>query len=175
MHKLNTRRLISLSLLSALAFSLHFIEGNIPSLFPIPGFRIGLANIILIFVLYYYDIKSYIFVLLLKILLVSILTNGFSVSFFMSLAGSLLSCISAIIIKKYIKASIYGVSIFSSLMHTIGQLIIYSLFFNAPYIFNYILILGPLSLLSGYLIALLSKFLIKIIPEKFKFEEQKRR
>ncbi|MDD7329003.1 MAG: hypothetical protein PUG97_04505, partial [bacterium] len=66
-------------------------------------------------------------------------------------------------------------SVTASLFHTLGQLLCYGLFFNTFYIFGYLVILGPLSLLTGFLMALLVTFLIQRIPQSFLAEERIRR
>lgn len=173
--KINTRRLVSLALMSALAVGLHYIESVIPSILPIPGFRLGLANIITLFVLYYYGGLSYIFVTLVKVLMVALITSGFSVTFMMSLTGSLLSMVISLGLYYLVKPSPYGVSVMASLFHTLGQLLCYALFFNTFYIFSYLVVLGPLSLVTGALMAFFVSFLIKRIPASFREEEKTRR
>lgn len=172
---MRTRRLVSLSLLVGLSVLLHYLEGFVPPLLPIPGFRLGLANIITLFALYYYDGKSYLFVTVTKVLLVALISSGFSVQFFMSLSGSLFSAAISLMLFYLVKGSIYSLSSLASLFHTIGQLFAYALFFNTFYIFSYILILGPLSLLTGTVMALICSILIKRIPARFKNEERIRR
>lgn len=171
----NTRRIAALALMAALSTGLHLIESLFPQFLPIPGFRLGLANLITLFVLYYYGGLSYIFVSALKVVLVGLIATGFGINFLMSLSGTVLAIIISLFLKYVIKPSCYGVSIVASLFHTIGQLLCYGLFFNTMYIFSYIIVLGPLSIISGYLMALFVGFLIKKIPNSFKNEEKIRR
>lgn len=172
---MKTKRLVTLSLMIALSVLLHYLEGFLPSFLPIPGFRLGLANIITLFVLYYYDVPSYLFVTIVKVFFVALISSGFSIQFFMSLSGSMFSCLIAIVLFKFIKPSIYGTSSLSALGHTLGQLFAYALFFNTFYIFGYLIILGPLALLSGSVMALLCSILIKRIPKRFRQEEKTHR
>ena len=171
----NTRRLVTLALMAALSTGLHYVESIIPSLLPIPGFRLGLANIITLFVLYYYGGLSYLFVTAIKVLLVALISSGFGVTFLMSLTGSVLSAVISLFLYYIVKPSPYGLSVTASLFHTLGQLLCYGLFFNTFYIFGYLVILGPLSLLTGFLMALLVTFLIQRIPQSFLAEERIRR
>lgn len=174
-NKLNTSRLASLSILSALSVALHLIEMLIPQFVPIPGFRLGLANLVTLFVLYYYDVLSYIFVSVLKVTLVALLTTGFGINFLMSLSGTFLCSIVSIILFKTLKPSPIGLSSISSVFHTIGQLLFYGLFFNTMYIFSYIVFLGPLSILSGILIGFIVSSLLNGVPKTFKNEEKIKR
>lgn len=174
MKRITTKKLVTLALFIALSFSLHYLESLIPPIVPIPGFRIGLSNLITLFVLYYYGGFSFLFVVLCKTLLVAILTNGFSIPFLMSLGGSFLSSLVALLLYKTLWPSCYTVSLYSSFFHVIGQLLVYALFFRTFYIFRYFLFLGPLSLVTGYLIAFVDNILLKRIPASFKEENRRR-
>lgn len=119
------KKFTRLSLLLALSIFLSLIE----NLFPIfngmiPGLKIGLANIIILFVLYEYTFKDSLYVSILRVILVGMLRTGlFSVTFFFSLAGALLSVSMMYIAKKFTKLSIIGISIIGSIFHSIGQII----------------------------------------------------
>lgn len=173
--KLNTRRLVALALMSAISVGLHYLESVIPPLVPVPGFRLGLSNIITLFVLYYYGGPSYLFVSLVKLLMVPLISTGFGPQFYMSLGGTLCSVTISLILFYFIKPSPYGLSIPSALFHTIGQLIAFSLYINNFYIFSYLAILGPLSFLTGAIMAMINVMLIKRIPKSFRMEERVRR
>lgn len=159
----------------ALSVLLHYVETFIPSFLPIPGLRLGLANIITLFVLYFYDYKSYVFVLLLKVLFIPLISNGFGIQFFMSLSGSILSLLITTLLYHLVKPSIYSLSSISSLFHICGQLLAYAIFFNTFYIFSYIIVLGPISLITGFIIALFCSILIKRLPKTILSDEKKRR
>ena len=174
MKKITTKKLVTLALLIAISFSLHYIDSLIPSIIPIPGFRLGLSNLITLFALYYFGCFCFVFVVLSKTLLVATLTSGFGITFLMSLAGSVISMLVSILLYKAFKPSIYTVSIYSSVFHTLGQLLVYALFFSSFYIFLYLLYLGPISILTGYFIALLDKILINRLPASLKIEERRR-
>jgi heptaprenyl diphosphate synthase len=172
---MKARRLVSLAFLIALAVALHYLESLIPSFLPIPGFRIGLANIVSLFALYYYGGVSFLFVGLLRVFLVAFISTGFGPSFFMSLGGYLLSSAISLLLYYVLRPSIYGLSAVSALFHTIGQLCAYVIFFSTPAIFIYLGILGPLSIGTGLISAVLVRILMKRLPSSFKVEERKRR
>ncbi len=172
---MKTKRIVTLSLMVAMSVLLHYLESLIPSFLPIPGFRLGLANIITLFALYYFDFPSYVFVLVLKVLFVPLISGGFSIQFFMSLTGSVASFMITTLLYFFIRPSIYSLSSLSALFHTIGQLLAYAIFFGTFQIFTYVSILGPLSLLTGIFMAIICSILLRRIPDAFKMEERKRR
>ena len=67
-----TKKLTTLSLLSAIALALYAVESALPPIVPIPGIKLGLANIITLVVLWKYFAKDAFFVLLVRILLATL-------------------------------------------------------------------------------------------------------
>ncbi|MBP3460947.1 MAG: Gx transporter family protein [Bacilli bacterium] len=160
------KKIIYLSMLLAITVILSIFESFIP-LFNgiIPGLKIGLANIIIVYSLYIYGFKDTLFLSLLKVLLVGILRTGlFSIGFFISLSGSCFSIIMMYIVKKT-KLSIIGVSIIGAIFHSIGQVVMaiillksFNLIYYLPYLFIF-------SIFTGIIIGSISKELIKKIPK----------
>jgi heptaprenyl diphosphate synthase len=168
------RRLVSLAFFIALSVALHYAEGFIPFL-SIPGFRIGLSNIATLFVLYYYGGISYIFVMVAKVLLVALISTGFGPAFFMSAFGAALTILGSAVVYYWVRGSIYSVSVLGSVLNAIGQLAAYAIFFETPYIFIYLSVLGPLAMVTGIILAILVALIVKRLPKSFRSEEKKRR
>ena len=78
------------ALMVALAVIFHYVEGFIPVLIAIPGFKLGLANIVGVFVLFYMGPSYYVSVQILRILLVALISTGFGTPFLLALGGGLL-------------------------------------------------------------------------------------
>lgn len=119
------KKFTRLSLLLALCIVLNIIESVIP-LFNgyIPGLKLGLANIVILFILYCYSFKDALYVSLLRVVIVGITRTGlFSVAFFFSLGGAFLSIIMMSLFKKLTNLTVIGVSIIGSISHSIGQII----------------------------------------------------
>ena len=106
-----TRRLTTFTMLCALAILFHYVESLIVIPLPVPGFRLGLANIIALITLYLYDARAMLAVSLMRVLFVSLLQGTlFATSFWLSLSGVLLSCAAMSIARRCRCFSIYGVS-----------------------------------------------------------------
>lgn len=149
---------IRLAMLLSISIILNILESFIP-IFNFPGIRIGLANIITLFVLYTYGFKDAIYISILRVLLVGILRTGlFSITFYFSLFGSILSVISMGIFRKT-KLSIVGISIIGAIMHNVGQIIASLIFINTNLIY-YLPILIITSIITGTIIGLISKQLL---------------
>ena len=107
------KKIIRLSMLISLSVVISIIESYIPILNNIvPGLRLGLSNIIILFVLYKYGFKDSLYVSVVRVVLVGLLRTGlFSVSFFFSLSGAILSIISMYLVKRIKIFSVIGVRV----------------------------------------------------------------
>lgn len=162
------KKISRIAMLLALSVVLNILESFIP-LFNgiIPGFKLGLANIVILLVIYTYSFKDALLISLLRVFLVGILRTGlFSMSFFFSLGGAIISVIVMYLAKKFTKLSIIGVSIMGSISHTLGQIIVAIIFYNINMIYYmaWALILAlPTGILVGYLTKEIKKTLDLVI------------
>ena len=166
------KRFTRLTMLLSLSVVLNIIESFIPFFNGvIPGLKLGLANIIILVVLYVYSFKDSLYVSILRVLLVGILRTGlFSISFFFSLGGAILSIIVMYLSSKT-KLSVIGVSILGSISHSVGQILIAILIMNNVYIIYYIPWLLLFSIPTGILTGICSKSLIKSLKNRLNFNE----
>lgn len=157
------KKVIRLSMLISLSVVISIIESYIPIFNNIvPGLRLGLSNIIIIFVLYKYGFKDGLYVSIIRVILVGLLRTGlFSVSFFFSLFGAIFSIISMYFVKKIKMFSVIGVSVIGSVMHSIGQIIIAIFILNNENIIYYLPYLLVFSVPTGIITGIISKKLIK--------------
>lgn len=111
------------ALLVALAMVLSWLESLI--VFPglLPGMKVGLTNLVVIFALYRMSLRDAAAISLVRVLLVS-MTFGSAYSFAYSLAGAVLSLAVMAGLKKLDKFSILGVSIAGGVCHNMGQLLV---------------------------------------------------
>lgn len=155
------KKFTRLSMLLALGVVLNIVESFIPFFNgTIPGLKLGLANIIVIVVLYLFSFKEAIYISILRVFLVGILRTGlFSMTFFFSLGGAILSIIIMSIAKKT-KLSIVGVSVLGSISHSIGQILIAILLLKNIYIIYYAPWIILFSLPTGIITGIISKSLV---------------
>lgn len=156
-----------ISMLLALSIVLSIIESMLPLLngIMIPGLKLGLANIIVIFVLYTYGLKEALYVSLLRVLLVGLLRTGlFNITFFFSLSGAIISLLFMFVIKKF-PFSILGVSVVGSLGHSLGQIIMAIIFLNNINLLYYLPWLLLFSILTGICVGFLANKLIELYKE----------
>ena len=161
---MNIRKISYTALFTALAVILHYVEGLIPLPVPIIGFKLGLANIVGVFTLFYLGWSYYVISNVARVLLVALLSTGFGTAFFLSVSGMVLSTVASILLFKFSRCSIFGISTVSAFFHVLGQVLMYILITLTPYLISYLPILASLSMLAGFILAVLSKFLLERLP-----------
>lgn len=160
---MDTKRIAKLSILLSISVVLGLIESFIPIMNGIvPGIKLGLANIVIVFAIYELSFKDAIYISVLRVLLIGILRTGlFSISFFFSLGGALLSIVFMYLAKVYTKMSIVGVSVVGSIFHSIAQIIIACIFLSNINIVYYLPILLISSIVTGVIVGSISSKLVE--------------
>ena len=158
------KKVVRLSMLISLSVVISIIESYVPIFNNvIPGLRLGLANIIILFVLYKYSFKDSLYVSFVRVILVGLLRTGlFSMNFFFSLSGALFSILFMYLVKKIKKFSVVGVSIIGSITHSIGQIIVAILLLKNENILYYLPYLLVFSIPTGIVTGLIAKKLLNI-------------
>ena len=128
----NTKKLTTLSLLSAIALALYAVESALPPIVPIPGIKLGLANIITLVVLWKYSARDAFFVLLVRILLAS-LFFGQAISLLYSLSGGLLCLLAMVFVQRLLHGHyLFLASMTGAVFHNLGQIGVAFLLTSVP-------------------------------------------
>lgn len=147
---MNTKKLTTLSLLTALSLILFIIESAIPPLIPIPGIKLGLANIITLFILSQGSFRDAAMVLFVRIVLSSVFA-GQAVYFLYSIAGGVCCLLAMTGMNWFLqKRFLYLTSIIGAIFHNIGQIMAACLIVQSFSMTAYL----PVLLLSGILTGL---------------------
>ncbi len=118
----NTRKMILIANFLAIAIVLNLIESAF-ALSPIPGAKLGFANVITLIILYVYSFRDSTALTLLRVILVGVLSGRLlGPTFYMSLSGAAAAVIAMGIFKKLNIFSILGVSVIGSIFHVFGQI-----------------------------------------------------
>ena len=148
-----------LGLTIALAMIMSYIEALVPLSFAVPGIKMGLANIVIIFVLYKIGTKEAILVSLIRVILVSLLfSNVMAMAY--SIAGAVLSLSVMWLLKKTDKFSVIGVSIAGGIMHNVGQIIMAVILLGTEQIALYLPVLIITGTATGVVIGIVSGLVI---------------
>lgn len=157
---MKTKDITLIGILTAMAVVISIIESYFTFAFEfVPGLKLGLANIVIIFTLYKYNFKMALLVSLVRVFVVALVRTGFGFNFFFSLAGALLSIIVMALVKKT-KLSVVGTSILGSISHSIGQVLMGIILLNNYNITYYLPYLLLFSIPTGIIIGLIAKKLL---------------
>lgn len=158
-----TKRITFLGLVSAVALMLSYVEMLLPPIYEaVPGIKVGLPNIVILFVLYRYGLREAAAVSLVRMLL-STLLFGNPVMLIYSIAGAFLSIISMWLLKKADAFSEIGVSVVGGVMHNLGQILVAMVMLDTAEIGYYMFVLAVSGTLAGIFIGLCGGFLLKRI------------
>jgi heptaprenyl diphosphate synthase len=139
-----------LGIFSALAIIFGYVETLVPVFAGVPGIKLGLANLAVLFILQRYTWKEAVIVSVIRILVIGFLFgNLFSIVY--SLAGAALSLTIMTLMMKKSDFSLIGVSVAGGVSHNVGQLIIAMMVLESTSLIYY----GPALLISGVITGLL--------------------
>lgn len=159
--KSDSKKITVLALFTTLAMILSYIESLIPPVFAAtPGIKIGLPNIIIIFILYKFSFIYAATVSFLRVFLVAILF-GNTVTLLYSIAGAVLSLGIMVILKKINTFSIMGVSIAGAIFHNLGQIIVAIILLKTKEIAFYMIPLVISGVVAGILVGIVGAILLK--------------
>lgn len=154
-------------MLIALAFIFSYVESLIPIPVPIPGVKLGLANLVNVVGLYTVGTAGTICVGLVRILLVGF-TFGNVSSMMYAMAGGALSLAVMILVKKWDWFGKIGVSILGGVFHNIGQLFVAAVITSTAGVFSYLPWLLVAGVVTGCVIGLLGGLIVERIASVVK-------
>ena len=157
-----TSRLTLLALLTATAMILSYLESLLPSI-AVPGVKMGLANIAVIFALYRLGFREALAVSLVRVAMVSTLFGSLGALLY-SLAGACLSLIVMAVLKKLDLFSETGVSVAGGVGHNLGQVLMAMLLLDTARLIWYLPVLIVTGIAGGILTGLTAAMLIRRIP-----------
>jgi heptaprenyl diphosphate synthase len=164
-HIPKTKLLVLTALLFAVALVLSVVENSIPTIpIPVPGVKLGLSNIAVMYALFFLDKKPAFTIGILKALFVGI-TRG-PIAGLLSFSGGMLSLVimSVLIIIFKDKISYFVLSILGSVFHNAGQFVVISFIYTNTYLWVYL----PFLLIAGVIAGMATSTLLRFIMPAFK-------
>ena len=159
---MKVQKMALLGILTAGAIVIAILESFIPSI-GIPGVKLGLANIVILVILYELGIVEAIIVNILRVIVVGLVRGTFlGMGFLMSLTGAAFSLgimiLFYLLIKKF---SVIGVSVIGSVFHVGGQILIAMLYLGTAYIVLYLPIIAISAIITGVFVGVIARLIIK--------------
>lgn len=156
-----TKKVALLGILTSVALILSYIEAILPPVWSaVPGIKMGLPNIVIIFLLYRFGVKEAAIVSFIRIFIVALLF-GNVMTLAYSFAGAFLSIVLMAIFKKTDAFSVVGTSIIGGVAHNLGQIIVAIFLFDTVQIGYYMAVLAVTGTIAGVFIGLAGAYLLK--------------
>ena len=157
---METKKISRMALLTALAMIFSFVESQIPSFVAIPGVKVGLANIVVVFALYMLGAKEAFMISIIRVVLSSLLF-GSVLSLSYSLAGAILSLLGMVLLKKTGWLGPLAVSVTGGVLHNCGQIAVASLVLETDVLLYYLPVLMIAGILTGCVIGIAAALVLK--------------
>lgn len=157
---METRKIARMGLLTALALILSYVESLIPAFVAVPGVKMGLANIVVVFALYTLGPGEAAIVSIIRVLLSSLLF-GSILSLSYSAAGAVISLLSMIILMKTKIFGVTSVSVTGGVFHNLGQILVACLVLETDVLLYYLPVLILCGTITGAVIGIASSIVIK--------------
>ena len=158
---MNTKKLTRLSLLTALALIIFIVEAQLPPIAPIPGIKIGLANIITLVTLYMYGPKEAFTVLFLRIILGNMFAGQPSALMYSAAGGMFCFIVMCVLYKILPRDLLWVVSVFGAMAHVTAQVAVAALITKTPAVFWYLPLLLVSAVITGAFTGLCAYYVLK--------------
>ena len=160
------KRLAYLGVCSSIALVLAWVESLIPPLYAaIPGIKLGLPNIAILFILYRYSVWDAAAVSFVRIVIVALLF-GNPMTFAYSLAGAALSLLGMALLKRVRFFSTVGVSVVGAVLHNVGQVLAAVILLETTMLWYYLIVFLLTGTAAGFFVGLCGGFAVKRFHSK---------
>ena len=157
---MRAKKVAFLGLSIALAMILSYVESLIPAFVAVPGVKVGLPNLVMVFLLYKVGWKETVIVSIIRVILVSMLFGNVQ-SMIYSIAGATLSLSGMILLKKTDWFSYIAVSVIGGVLHNVGQIAAAVLLTQTAQIVYYLPVLLVTGTIAGIVIGFTAGLLLK--------------
>ena len=151
------------AMFAALALIFSYVEALIPIPIPVPGVKLGVANLVIIIALFRMGFRRALSINCVRIALAGLLFSGIFGMIY-SFAGGILSLIVMQLLKRTGLFSMVGVSMAGGVVHNLGQLVAACIVVSTPSLMSYFSILLFTGLIGGILIGILAYTVEKRLP-----------
>ena len=162
------KRLSYSAIFTALAIIFGYIEFLFPLPVPIPGIKVGIANLVILVAIYRFNFKAAFSINMIRILVSGLLFSGVFGMIY-SFSGGILSMITMFLLYRTDKFSIVGVSMAGGVIHNLGQLLSAIILLNTKSLLSYTPVLLFSGIISGIIIGIIGYLILRRLPSDFKF------
>ena len=154
------RKLTLLSLLSAIALTIFMVEAQIPPIVPLPGVKLGLANIVTVFAVFALGPGEGCAVLFVRVFLGAVFAGNFSTIFY-SAAGGACAIGATIALRRVLTPKqLWVAGCVGAVAHSIGQMAVAMVMMGTPTIAVYLPVMIAIGIVTGLFTGLCAQFLV---------------
>jgi len=158
---MKTKKLAELSMLTAAALIIFIVELRFPDILPIPGVKLGLANIITVYAVYRFSGKEVFLMVLTRVILGAVFSTNLSALIY-SLAGALLCLAGMLLLRKIIPVKyLWLCSIIGAMLHNTGQMAVAVLVMRSAAVMAYYPVLIAAGCIAGAFTGICAQFVLK--------------
>jgi heptaprenyl diphosphate synthase len=158
-----TKRLVIIALLTAMALIMFVVEMQLPALVPIPGVKLGLANIITLIALVLIGKRDAGIVLFLRVMLGALFAGSPSTLIFSAAGGILAYLVMCVMVNPHVQCPLWFVSACSAIAHNAGQLGMSILIVHTPGLLVYAPALVVSGVITGVFTGLAATYTVKVL------------
>lgn len=164
---MKAKRLTLCALLTAIALTIFVAEAQIPPIVPIPGMKLGLANVVTVYAMFALGPGDTLMILLCRIFLGSLFAGGST--FFYSLAGGLLCYLAMLLLRKVLtEKQLWVCGAIGAIFHNIGQMGAAILIARTPQLILYLPVLLITGIAAGAFTGLAAQLLLERVGKRLK-------
>lgn len=157
---MNVKKIARLALLAAIALTIFLVEAQIPALVPIPGVKLGLANIVTVFTVFTLGPKEGAAVLFVRIFLGAVFAGNFSTIFYSAAGGGCAIAVTILLRKILTKKQLWVAGCLGAVAHSVGQMAMAVLLTGTPGLLVYLPVMIAISIVTGLFTGLCAQFLV---------------
>ena len=157
---MKTKRIALLGLLTAVALTIFLVEAQLPPVLPVPGVKLGLANIVTVFTVFALGPGEGILVLAARIFLGAVFCGNFSSILYSAAGGACAIAVTIALRRILTRKQLFVAGCLGAMAHSVGQIVMAALVLGTVSVFVYLPVLLAVSLVTGLFTGLCAQFLV---------------
>ena len=160
------KKLTRMALLTAIALIIFMVEAQIGTPVPIPGVKLGLANIVTVYAMFVLSPGQTLAILICRVFLGSVF-SGQMAAIFYSLGGGLLCWLAMLLLRPVLTVKqIWVAGVIGAVAHNAGQILVAMALLETSRLAWYLPVLWISGTVAGVLIGIVSGELVRRVPDK---------
>ena len=157
---MKARKLTQMAMLTAIALTIFMIEAQIPALVPVPGIKLGLANIVTVFAVFAMGPKEAASILFVRIFLGAVFAGNFSTILYSGAGGACAILVTIGLRKILTKQQLWVAGALSAIGHSAGQMAMAMTLLGTPSVIVYLPVMIVISMITGIVTGFSAQFLV---------------